>query len=569
MGLTFKKITKMKQLKVFLALILVISCSKKQAHRLKEEGKIKGAGGTPHPKQELVDTLTLVNTLSQGDGALDTIEKFIENKSLNINGFYKIKGKEMTPLQIAAAYEQPETVKLLLEQRGILIDKATQSSNRTALHLAAEKGSQKAATILIRERANADRKTADGKTALHFAAKKGCEPIVKALLSNNVTHDDGSSAGYPGRSTDSPGRKSEKYLGLPDDDGNTPLHLAAKEGRTQVVRILLEKGANPEIRNRAQKTAKDLAKGSETQEVIANYILEQQVGSTYRTLKSRLTKEYIGDELEHIKVYLEENKFRANSIINDQNHTFLYYVVEKGFEKTVRILVETEEEGKLIDAIHANNDYKHAPLYLAVQNGNFELVRLLIYGRAMKDNRMKENAEEEVEYGAVKAMLGVVRNLQDQDQRTLLHWAALTDALEILQLLTEFMAIAAEKKEKEKRFLLYEDVMEDVDYVNEEDKAGNTALRLAASKRIAEHLQKIKKLSKEEWEQKVASKCGQVSTTIGGNIEFSPPGFTISGSGSRATTPGNAGWEEAKIIVLAECRGAWLNKEKRKRIWRP
>ena len=467
----------------------------------------------------------LVSTLIQGDQALGAIERFIENKTLDINEFYEIKDKKLTPLQIAAAYEQPKTVKLLLKQPGILIDKATQNSNRTALHLAAERGWQETATILIEDkRTNPHKRTTDGKTALHFAAKKGCEPIIKALLTNNVTHDDASSD-Y----SDYLEKKSEKHLDLADNDGNTPLHLAAQKGRTQVVTILLGKGANPERRNRSKKTAKDLAKGNATQEVIASYISEQQMDSTSHTLKLYLTEEYIGDEFECIKVYLEENKFRANSIINEQNHTFLYCVVKEGLEKTVRILVENEKEGKLMEAIHANNDYEHSPLYLAVQNGNFEIVRLLIYGRAIKDNGMKE--EEEIEYEAVKAMIGTVRNLQDQYQRTLLHWAAMKDALEILQLLTEFVAIAAEKSELSKLkegLLLYKDIMQEVDFVNKKDKDGHTALDLAVNDEVREYLKRIKKIDESEWDRKVSESSSQ-----------------------------NCRLDEAKIKVISSYRSAW------------
>ena len=39
-----------------------------------------------------------------------------------------------------------------------------------------------------------------------------------------------------------------------DKDGNTPMHLAAKEGQTEVVVGLIQVGANPSIRNFAGRT---------------------------------------------------------------------------------------------------------------------------------------------------------------------------------------------------------------------------------------------------------------------------------------------------------------------------
>ena len=45
-----------------------------------------------------------------------------------------------------------------------------------------------------------------------------------------------------------------------DQEGNTPLHLAAKGGHDGTVRILLSDGADATIRNNAGQTPLDLAK---------------------------------------------------------------------------------------------------------------------------------------------------------------------------------------------------------------------------------------------------------------------------------------------------------------------
>ncbi|MCG8340690.1 MAG: ankyrin repeat domain-containing protein [Cytophagales bacterium] len=303
----------------------------------------------------------------------------------------------------------------------------------------------------------------------------------------------------------------------------TPLHLAAGMNHVSVVKLLLEREADIEAKTTGDETALDLARKKGYQGVIK--IIE----SHKRKLKLR---QALGDdEFERIKSTLEQADYRANNLVNDQGHNLLYTAAQEKWEKVVKFLVETEEEDKLMAAIHANNDYKHAPLYIAVQNGNFELVRLLIYGRAMKDNRMKENAEEEIAYGAVKAMIGVVRNLQDQDQRTLLHWAAMKDALEILQLLTEFVAIAAEKSELSKLkegLLLYKDIMQEVDFVNKKDKDGHTALDLAVNDEVREYLKRIKKIDESEWDRKVSESSSQ-----------------------------NCRLDEAKIKVISSYRSAW------------
>ena len=42
-------------------------------------------------------------------------------------------------------------------------------------------------------------------------------------------------------------------------DGRTPLHLAARNGRTEVVKILIANGADPLLKNKDGKTPRDLA----------------------------------------------------------------------------------------------------------------------------------------------------------------------------------------------------------------------------------------------------------------------------------------------------------------------
>ena len=408
----------------------------------------------------------------------------------------------------------------------------------------------------------------NGQTLLHLAAsldnREIVEIIVEALLSNNVAHDASCSTG-----TSYPGWEPEKYLDLKDNKGNTPLHLAAQKGCTSVVRILLEKGANPEIRNHDNKTAKDLAKGGETQEVIASYILKQQVDATSHALKSHLTKEHLRDEFERISVYLEENKFRANSIIDAQNHTFLYYVVKEGLEKTVRILVENEEKGRLMEAIHANNDYEHSPLYLAVQNGNFEIVKMLIYGRVIKNYSKSIYKEDEMEGEVVDSRGAAVKDLRAQDGQTLLHVAVSRGYERIVRLLVEFMAIAAEQHEekhsKDKNEPLYRgQMMGELAYVIQGDNYGTTSESLARDEgftAIADFLKKVK----EDIEKRRINldEEANIITAKGGGGSFTILGSGASGQGNTIVKTQEFAYKRNGLII--ETRKIW--RDKNNRLW--
>lgn len=75
-----------------------------------------------------------------------------------------------------------------------------------------------------------------GRTLLHVAIIRGHESILNLLINND-----------------------NAALNLQDNDGRSPLHLAAMYNRIEVVRLLLEKGADKEIRDNSGKVAKDYA----------------------------------------------------------------------------------------------------------------------------------------------------------------------------------------------------------------------------------------------------------------------------------------------------------------------
>lgn len=88
----------------------------------------------------------------------------------------------------------------------------------------------------------------NGRTPLHVAASEGRADLVALLLdhqaSPNAPEDDGPLAGY------------------------TPLHAAASDGRAEVVKLLLARGAKPGLLTAAGRTALDLAKRENHPEVV-------------------------------------------------------------------------------------------------------------------------------------------------------------------------------------------------------------------------------------------------------------------------------------------------------------
>jgi len=97
------------------------------------------------------------------------------------------------------------------------------------------KGNAEKVTKLISQGANVNRKDERGWTPLHVASMQSNAGVIKAILSSCSINDHISDVTGDGFS-------------------NTALHIASKNGHSDVVALLLQKGANPDKENYAQET---------------------------------------------------------------------------------------------------------------------------------------------------------------------------------------------------------------------------------------------------------------------------------------------------------------------------
>lgn len=140
----------------------------------------------------------------------------------------------MTPLMAAAGHAKVEAMRLLIEKGGNV--NAKNSAGATALMAAASTGSPDAVRILLEKGADPNVINKRNQTALAGAATTGVEETVKLLLDRSAKVD------------------------VPDDRGYTALLYAAGSDTTPagVVKALLAKGANPELKGDGE-TARMLA----------------------------------------------------------------------------------------------------------------------------------------------------------------------------------------------------------------------------------------------------------------------------------------------------------------------
>ncbi|KAL9094790.1 MAG: hypothetical protein Q9165_003061 [Trypethelium subeluteriae] len=131
--------------------------------------------------------------------------------------------------------------------RSLLCDTGD-DSGMTPLHVAAARGADFAAKILLDYGANPNTKDASGRTALHLAIQNGHLATIQTLL-------------YPNNEPSEQCNRIESVnVNLKNDQGQAPLHTAVMAGRKDIVLALLDSATlEKEIRDRNGRTALHLA----------------------------------------------------------------------------------------------------------------------------------------------------------------------------------------------------------------------------------------------------------------------------------------------------------------------
>jgi len=138
-----------------------------------------------------------------------------------------------TPALVLAAREKSwDALRALAELRGTDID-AADPQGSTALMFAALHGELPMVRYLIARDAQVNR---EGWSALHYAAANGHVEVLRHLIEQHA------------------------YLDSESPNRTTPLMMAARQGKLDAVRLLLQEGADPTIRNESGFTAADYAR---------------------------------------------------------------------------------------------------------------------------------------------------------------------------------------------------------------------------------------------------------------------------------------------------------------------
>ncbi|XP_055544901.1 transient receptor potential channel pyrexia [Wyeomyia smithii] len=173
------------------------------------------------------------------------------------------KDQKATPLHCAASCGSVECIARLIE-KGADINAGIE--NHSPLHYAVQRNSRKCVELLLTNGANPNTPQVYTQTPLHVAASNGFVDIMKLLLDHGA---------------DARSQYGKKKI--------TALHLASSENYLECVELLITAGADIDARNQDQQTPLHLACLSQCHETVT-YLIEQKadVHAVYRDGRTAL-----------------------------------------------------------------------------------------------------------------------------------------------------------------------------------------------------------------------------------------------------------------------------------------
>uniref|UniRef100_A0A8D2JQI6 Inversin n=1 Tax=Sciurus vulgaris TaxID=55149 RepID=A0A8D2JQI6_SCIVU len=411
-----------------------------------------------------------------------------------IIGNSALKDKEdqfgRTPLMYCVLADRLDCADALLKA-GANVNK-TDHSQRTALHLAAQKGNYRFMKLLLTRRANWMQKDLEEMTPLHLTTRhkspKCLALLLKFMAPGEVDTQDKNkqtalhwSAYYNNPEHVKLLIKHDSNIGIPDVEGKIPLHWAANHkdpSAVHTVRCILDAAPTESLLNWQDYEGRTplhfaVADGNVTVVDVLTSYESCNITSYDNLFRTPLHWAALLGHAQIVHLLLERNK--SGTVPSDsQGATPLHYAAQSNFAETVQVFLkhpsvkdDSDLEGRTsfmwaagkgsddvlrtmlslksdID-INMADKYGGTALHAAALSGHVSTVKLLLENDAQVDAtdvmkhtplfRACEMGHKDVIQTLIKG--GARVDLVDQDGHSLLHWAALGGNADVCQILIE------------------------------------------------------------------------------------------------------------------------------------
>ena len=285
---------------------------------------------------------------------------------------------------------------------------------RTAVADAAQAGDREALRALLKQGADVNASQGDGTTALHWAAMKGDAEMVQMLVT----------AGANLRATTRLGAYVPLYLAAKGGhsaavasllaagadveaasaSGATPLMIAAAAGDTRTVTMLVEGGSKIDARDTAKgETALMYAAGYNRADVV-RLLLQRGADARITTRvvdlaalsapeEDTMARQAGGPPRRPVDVPGVTRPLRYNELIGTQGGlTAMHFAARQGFVESVTAMMDAG-----VDINQPNPGDHMTPLLIAIVNGHFDLAKVMV-----EQGREPVAAERQRRHAAVR-----------------------------------------------------------------------------------------------------------------------------------------------------------------------
>ena len=430
--------------------------------------------------------------LACSNGRLNLVQYIIEHVPSSLE--LPVRGHGHTPFLTAVYFNQLEVIKYLISKKCNL--SATDDEGSGAVHISVARGHLNVLKYLIDNNyCNPNATNHQDRTPLHVAVAANKYQILEYLLSKSIPSMSVVWLREIKCSLDSPhdiynNPHNAVLINVQDEDGNTPLHLACRRGKQNMVSLLLKASLsnnNLLITNKKGQTPLHLAAASGHKDTAEALLFSVTGSSTHHDLLTATDNEgctvfHTACSNGHIDVfcYLSSIYPQVVNVMDNRGCSLLHAACEGGDIGTVRTLIETHgldplaEDKDGITCLHLLAERKRVyiyqylepniesnpipkdksgrtPLHYASCSDNIRMVRYLIETFPCTpddpDNNGYTSVHAACEAGSMELVQYFLTELkcnalaETDDLKTMLYFASKSSNLELVRFLVDVFSL--------------------------------------------------------------------------------------------------------------------------------